>query len=113
MGIIFEDHTDPKTVRESYIESLADSLYYAAARGGFAMGMSLDEIIVSMLLTAADVTVYSKAIGLIDEQKFVQLETKAKEMAEARQKSLEDRGLLDAMKQHVIESRKKPEGQDA
>lgn len=110
--IIFEDRTDPKAAREQYIESLADSLYYAAAHNGFAIGMTLDEIVISILLTAADITVYSKAIGLIDDQRFAELEAKAKEMAEARQKSLDERGLLDAMKQYLAESRKKPGGQE-
>jgi len=108
--ILVEDRTDPDSIREDHIETLADSLYYVATQSGVTMGMSVDEIVVSILLVAADITVYSKAIGLVDEQRLVELEVKATEMAEARQKNLEDHGFLDLMREHLSESRgRKPD----
>ena len=108
--IVVEDLTDPKTVRERFVENLANSTYFATVQSGFASGMSLEEIVISVLLTAADIEIYSKAVGLLDESKLETLKAKALEMAVARQKSLEDRGLADMIRKHVADSKERPDG---
>lgn len=111
--IIFEDLTDSKAVRNQYVEKLADSLYQNAAQIGLALGMNLEEVVAAMLLTACDVRVYSKAVGLIDETVFAELETRASELAEARCKRLDEGGVLDTCRKFVAEMHKKRDDGDA
>lgn len=61
--IIVEDLTDPKAIRDPYVEKMADYMYYYAAQTGAALGMSMEEVAAAITWVSTGVWIADRSRG--------------------------------------------------
>lgn len=92
--MIYEDYTGPKLNIEA-VSKLSGSLTYSATYIGRLYGLTVHEIILSLILAVEDTTSFTQEIGMMTAEELNDLTAKAKQMAEERLQKDRDSGLVD------------------
>jgi hypothetical protein len=101
--ILIEDLTNNCNIEQ--VNKLAAAIFQSASAVGLSMAMNAEEILLALLFSAKDMELYSLFVGIVTEDKLLDLNNKALELAKIKLKEWESNDIIKEIKEAIEKAR--------